>query len=286
LQAAKFGARLVVSADVVDLARRPDRCFAITVRDGRVFTGRSVVVATGARYRRLDVCDLDRFVGAGVYYAATAVEARRCAGGSVVIVGGGNSAGQAALYLAEHAARCRLIIRGPDLSRSMSQYLIDQLADHPEIELITHTRLTELHGGDVLDAVTLHDDHTGRNDQIAVCGLFVFIGAVPCTGWLRDTLATDDKGFVLTGRDLPASALANYHSDLPLVSETSQPGVFAVGDVRAGSVKRAASAVGEGSMAVRMIHQRLAHPATLTAPHPDAPPSTPTRVAVWLPVSG
>ena len=277
LQAAKFGARLVVSADVADLARRPDGDFAITLRDGRVFTGRSVVVATGARYRRLDVPDLDRFVGAGVYYAATAVEARRCADGSVVIVGGGNSAGQAALYLAEHAARCRLIIRGPDLSRSMSQYLIDQLERHPEIELITHTQVIHLHGDDVLDAVTLHDGRSGRSDQVAVCGLFVFIGAAPCTGWLRDTLATDDQGFVLTGRDLPASALTNYRSDLPLVSETSQPGVFAVGDVRAGSVKRAASAVGEGSMAVRMIHQRLTHPATLTTP-PDAPPATPTRV--------
>jgi thioredoxin reductase (NADPH) len=203
-----------------------------------------------------------------------------------VIVGGGNSAGQAALYLAEHAARCRLIIRGPDLSRSMSQYLIDQLAHHPEIELITHTSSpasTAATSWTRSPCTTTGPDAATRWPS-AGCSCSSAPSRAPagCATRLRPMTRGSCSPVVTSPPPRWPTTTVISRSSL----ETSQPGVFAVGDVRAGSVKRAASAVGEGSMAVRMIHQRLAHPATLTAPHPDAPPSTPTRVAVSLPAGG
>jgi thioredoxin reductase (NADPH) len=258
LQARKFGARLVVPAEAISIAK-DDGHYSIGLDTGDVVNGRAVIVATGARYRKLDVPDLERFEGNGIYYAATQSEAQMCENDPVLIVGGGNSAGQAAMFLSKHAATCRLMIRGEDLEKSMSRYLIDELAGRPQVELITCCEVAELHGEDGLESVTIQDRNTGERSELPVKALFVFIGAAPHTGWMGRCVVCDDKGFLITGRELPADALGAYHDgDRPLFLETSQPGIFAVGDVHAGSVKRVASAVGEGSMAVSLVHQRLA----------------------------
>jgi thioredoxin reductase (NADPH) len=258
LQARKFGARLVVPAKAIGIARENSH-YSIELNNGDVVHGRTVIVATGAQYRKLDVPELERYEGAGVYYAATLSEAQMCANDPVLVVGGGNSAGQAALFLSQHAASCRLMIRGEDLNSSMSRYLIDELDRRPQVELITCCEVSELHGGDGLERVTITDRNTSERRELPVKALFVFIGASPHTDWLRDLVATDEHGFLLTGRDLHGDDLAAYaEEDRPLFLETSQPGIFAVGDVRAGSIKRVASAVGEGSMAVSLVHQRLA----------------------------
>jgi thioredoxin reductase (NADPH) len=257
LQARRFGARLVVPATAVGLIR-DDGHFAVQLDGGQVVNGRTVIVATGAQYRKLDVPQHERYEGAGVYYAATQVEAQLCAGEPLVIVGGGNSAGQAAIFLAQHAGGCRILIRGDDLGRSMSRYLIDELDRRPQIELLTHGEIVELEGKDALESVVVRDTRTAATRPLDARALFVFIGASPHTDWLRGHVALDEHGFLLTGRDVPADDLSAYGDEGPLFLETSQPGIFAVGDVRSGSVKRVASAVGEGSMAVRFVHQRLA----------------------------
>jgi thioredoxin reductase (NADPH) len=258
LQALKFGARLVVPAEATSIAK-DDGHYSIELDTGDAVNGRAVIVATGARYRKLDVPDLDRFEGNGVYYAATQSEAQMCEDDSVLIVGGGNSAGQAAMFLSQHAASCRLMIRGEALETSMSRYLIDELDQRPQVELITCCEVAELHGEDGLESVTIRDGNTGERSELAVKALFVFIGAAPHTEWMGGLVACDAKGFLLTGREVPVDDLAAYEGgDRPLFLETSQPGIFAVGDVHAGSVKRVASAVGEGSMAVSLVHQRLA----------------------------
>jgi thioredoxin reductase (NADPH) len=215
-----------------------------------------MIVATGAQYRKLDVPDLERFEGNGVYYAATVAEAQLCSGDPVVVVGGGNSAGQAAMFLSQHASDCRLVIRGEDLAKSMSRYLIDELAGRPQVELVTCCEIVELAGEDGLESVVLEDRDTGERRTLPAKALFVFIGASPHTDWLSGVLAMDEHGFLLTGRDIQGADLADHGGD-PFFLETSQPGVFAVGDVHSGSIKRVASAVGEGSMAVRLVHQRL-----------------------------
>ncbi len=257
LQARKFGARLVVPAQAVGL-ERDDGHFTIHLSDGDAVHGRTVIVATGAQYRKLPLAGLERFEGAGVYYAATQAEAQLCRGDPVIIVGGGNSAGQAAMFLSAHASSCRLLIRGEDLARSMSRYLINELERRPQVELMTCCEVTELHGDAALEAVTVTDRDTGERRQLPARALFVFIGAAPQTRWLEGRVAMDEHGFLLTGRDLPGDDLAAFDGERPLFLETSRPGLFAVGDVHAGSVKRVASAVGEGSMAVRLVHQRLA----------------------------
>ncbi len=259
LQARKFGARLVVPARAVELAREDDH-FAIRLSDGDAVHGRAVIIATGAQYRKLPLTDLERFEGAGVYYAATQAEAQMCREDPVIIVGGGNSAGQAAMFLSSHASSCRLLIRGEDLARSMSRYLIDELERRPQVRLETCCEVTELHGDEGLESVTVTDRDTGERRQLPAKALFVFIGASPHTGWLGGQVALDEDGFLLTGRDLRGADLAAFDGERPLFLETSQPGLFAAGDVHAGSVKRVASAVGEGSMAVRLVHQRLAAP--------------------------
>lgn len=257
VQAAKFGARLTVPAAAVSLRSEPGR-HEITLSNGEVATGRTVVVATGAQYRRLDVPRLDGFEGGGVYYAATQAEALLCSGDPVVVVGGGNSAGQAAMFLSERSAPCRLLIRGGDLGKSMSRYLVDQIERNARIEVCTYSQVAELDGDRELEAITVENTRSGERTRLEARALFVFIGASPHTEWLQGQLATDDAGFLLTGRDVQGQDLEEFNGDRPLFLETSRPGVFAVGDVHSGSIKRVASAVGEGAMAVRLIHQRLA----------------------------
>ena len=257
LQARRLGARLVVPAEAIGLTRE-DGHYAIELAGGELINGRTLIVATGAQYRKLDLPQLERYEGAGVYYAATQAEAQLCAADPVLIVGGGNSAGQAAMFLSRHASSCHLLIRGADLSASMSRYLIDELDRREQVELLTHSQIVELKGESALEAVVVEDARTGTRSELAAKALFVFIGASPHTDWLRGHVAMDEHGFLLTGRDVPGEQLAAHGDDAPFFLETSQPGIFAVGDVRSGSIKRVASAVGEGSMAVRLVHQRLA----------------------------
>ena len=257
LQAKKFGARLVVPARAIGLTRENNQ-FTIELDNGDVVNGRTMIVATGAQYRKLNVPNLERYEGVGVYYAATQAESKMCENDPVLVIGGGNSAGQAALFLSRYARSCRLMIRGGDLGKSMSRYLIDELDRHPQIELMTHTQVVALHGEHALEAVVVEDTRTGERRELDAKALFVFIGAEPHTTWLDGNVAMDDHGFLLTGRDLRDEQLTGYTEDRPLFLETSQPGMFAVGDVHSGSIKRVASAVGEGSMAIRLVHQRLA----------------------------
>jgi thioredoxin reductase (NADPH) len=255
LQARRFGARLVVPAQAQRLAHE-DGNFAIELAEGDTVRGRSIIVATGASYRRLDVPGFERFEMGGIFFAATQAEGLLCAGDPVVVVGGGNSAGQAAMFLSHRAGSTALVVRGPDLSKSMSRYLINEIEAREPIEVLSCSEVIELKGeADVLEAVVLRDTQTGGQHEIDCRALFVFIGAEPHTDWLRGHVALDDHGFVLTGRDVQAESITG---ERPLFLETSQIGIFAVGDVHSGSVKRVASAVGEGSMAVQLVHQRLA----------------------------
>ncbi len=219
--------------------------------------GRSLIVATGAQYRKLPLAELERFEGVGVYYAATQAEAQMCEHDEVVIVGGGNSAGQAAMFLSQKARSCRLLIRGGDLGKSMSYYLVDEIERREQVEVMTYSEVVELHGDEALERVVVADSRTGERRELAAKALFVFIGASPHTDWLRGHVAMDEDCFVLTGRDVQGEELGGHGSDGPFFLETSAPAIFAVGDVHSGSVKRVASAVGEGSMAVRLVHQRL-----------------------------
>jgi thioredoxin reductase (NADPH) len=256
IQASRFGARMVVPAKAVAL-HAENAHYAVELSDGSYVNGRTIIVATGAQYRKLDLPDLDRFEGLGVYYAATQAEASSCADDPVLIVGGGNSAGQAAMFLSQQAASCRLAIRGDELSKSMSRYLIDELERRPQVELMTYSEVVELKGDTVLEAVVLADTRTGARSELECRALFVFIGADPHTEWLRGHVAMDEHCFLLTGRDVQGEDLTSYSTE-PFFLETSLPGIFAVGDVHSGSIKRVASAVGEGSMAVQLVHQRLA----------------------------
>jgi len=258
LQAEKFGAHLHLAAEAVGLEYR-DGHHVVLFDDGSAVSGHALLIASGARYRKLHVARLDEFEGHSVHYAATHVEAHTCIGDPVVVVGGGNSAGQSSLFLARHASLVHLLIRHEDLGRDMSRYLVNEIERDPQIHVMRCTEVRELvgeHG--VLNAVVAQNTRTGERWRLAARALFVFIGARPHTQWLGDQIALDDHAFVLTG---PAAANASNggwdtgREALPL--ETSRPGVFAAGDVRAGSVKRLASAVGEGSMAVRLVHEHL-----------------------------
>jgi thioredoxin reductase (NADPH) len=204
------------------------------------------------------VPDMERYEGVGVYYAATQAEAQLCAGDPVVVVGGGNSAGQAAMFLSQHAASCRLLIRGGDLGKSMSRYLVDEIDGNGQVDVMPYREVIELRGEPALEAVVVRDTRNGERQELAAKALFVFIGASPHTDWLRGEVAMDEHCFLLAGRDITDEDLLAHGDERPYFLETSLPGVFAVGDVHSGSVKRCASAVGEGSMAVQLVHQRLA----------------------------
>jgi thioredoxin reductase (NADPH) len=261
VQADKFGARTAVPQEAVGL-RRDDGHYLIDLSDGGEVAARSVIAASGARYRRLDVARLGHFEGVSVHYAATQAETQRCEGEEVAVVGGGNSAGQAALFLAGRTRRVYLLIRGGDLGKSMSRYLVKRIMDSGNVELLANTEIRELVGEDRLEGVAVEDNRSGARRTLAARALFVFIGAEANTGWLEGAVELDERGFVLTGRELDGSALdGDLWRDLsrdPYLLETSMPGVFAAGDVRGGSIKRVASAVGEGAMAVRLVHQYLA----------------------------
>jgi thioredoxin reductase (NADPH) len=247
LQAEKFDARITVPCEAVAL-RAEDGHHVVTLSSGDEVVTRSLIIATGARYRRLAAERLDDFEGVGVYYAASPVEVRECLDCPVAIVGGGNSAGQAAMFLSESCHIVHVIVRRDGLEQTMSRYLIDQLERTPNIVLVPRTEVRALHGDGSLESLTLADCATGEERALDASALFVFIGAEPHTAWLGDAIEQDENGFLLTGGE----------DRLPL--ETSRAGVFAVGDVRSGSIKRVASAVGEGSMAVRLVHDRLANP--------------------------
>lgn len=251
-QAQKFGAHIAIPLEVSGLECGGD-VHRIVLKDGRHVSARSVVIASGAAYRRPPLPRLGEFEGRGIYYWASPVEARLCAKQEVVLVGGGNSAGQAAVYLATHAAHVHVVIRGPSLEHSMSRYLIDRLASQPNITVHPNMELVELNGDCQLREITLRNRMTDTQSRMATRHVFLFTGAEPNTGWLTDcSVELDAKGFVQTGRDIrnPGAAAAGS-------LETSIPGVFAIGDVRSGSTKRVATAVGEGAAVVSQIHAYL-----------------------------
>jgi thioredoxin reductase (NADPH) len=259
VQADKFGARTAVPQEATGM-RREDGRFLIGLSGGGEVAARSVIAASGARYRRLEVASLGRFES--VHYAATQAEAQRCEDEEVAVIGGGNSAGQAALFLAARTRRVYLLIRGDDLGKSMSSYLVGRISNTPNVELLANTEIRELLGEDRLDGVTIENNRSGARGTLKARALFVFIGAEANTGWLRGAVELDGRGFVLTGQALDRPALEGddwrERAREPFLLETSVPGVFAAGDARAGSIKRVASAVGEGAMAVRLVHQYLA----------------------------
>ena len=228
----------------------------VSFDDGDTVQAKSVIIATGAHYNRLPLDRLTEFEGVGVYYAATQAEAQACGASPVAVVGGGNSAGQAALFLSRSCTEVHVIIRGESLAASMSRYLTDRIEQNPRITVWPRTQVTALTGTGELQGVRIgRAGHQGES-ELAIRGLFVFIGAEPRTGWLAGQLAEDSHGFLLTGTGVPVSGPGGQ-TTTPLFLETSRPGIFAVGDVRSGSVKRAAAAIGEGSMAVRLVFDRL-----------------------------
>jgi thioredoxin reductase (NADPH) len=257
-QAWLFGADFVLSqsADAIRMDG-DDRVTRLT--DGTEVRSRAVIVATGVTWRRLGVPDLDALVGAGVFYGASLSEARALHGEHVFVIGGGNSAGQAAVYLAKHAREVTVLIRGESLRASMSDYLIREIDDAPNIRLRTRTRVAGGGGAGRLEELTLRAADTGAEETVPASALFIMIGAEPHTEWLPPEFARDDRGFIVTGRALLEPPGAHWTPDrLPLPAETSVPGVFAAGDVVAGSTKRMASAVGAGAIAVQSVHDYLA----------------------------
>jgi thioredoxin reductase (NADPH) len=258
IQAQKFGAQITVPGEAAGLEPK-DGTFRLPLRSGDTVIARAVVIATGVRYRKLPLANLGRFEGTSVHYAATEIEAELCRGDPVVAVGGGNSAGQAALMLSRYVPRLTLVLREPDLETSMSRYLADRIASNPAIEVLPHREVRELIGDDTLQAIVVEDTDTGERTSIDARAMFVFIGADPNTEWVRSVLALDDGGYIFTGNDAAAACdrdgTGTRRSRQLL--ETSVPGVFAAGDVRSGSTNRVAAAVGDGAIAIRLVHQLL-----------------------------
>jgi thioredoxin reductase (NADPH) len=259
VQSQKFGAEVAIASNAlsVDCERRP---FQVRSSCGQTLRSRSIVISTGAEYRQLQLDNLARFLGVGIYYAATSVEARVCKGEEVIIVGGGNSAGQAAVFLAGTCRHVHLLVRSAGLADSMSRYLIRRIEESDNITLRPRTELTALEGNGHLQRVTWRTRESAGAEKRDIGHVFLMTGAVPNTKWLNGCVSLDEKGFVRTGTDLTASELAAKGwplSRAPQLFETSVPGIFAVGDVRAGSAKRVASAVGEGSASVQLVHRAL-----------------------------
>ncbi len=254
-QALKFGAEMLIAGGrrlVCD--RKP---YIVEVENGARIFARTIVIATGAQYRKLPLENLSRFEGAGIYYGATFVEAQLCGREEeVIVVGGGNSAGQAAVFLAQMTKRVHMLVRSGGLAESMSRYLIRRIEESPNIVLRTHTEIVALDGVDHLESVRWQNNRTGQTEEHKIRHVFIMTGATPNTSWLDGCIALDSRGFIKTGPDLPAENLYAARRP-PYLLETSLPGVFAVGDVRAGSIKRVASAVGEGSIAISFVHQIL-----------------------------
>jgi thioredoxin reductase (NADPH) len=259
VQAQKFGANIQVASCALRL-HCDERPYGVELGDGSIARAHSIIIASGAQYRQLELENLERFANAGIYHAATALEARLCKGEEVVIVGGGNSAGQAAIFLANGCRHVHIMVRAKGLAESMSNYLIRRIEDSHAITLHARTRLTALEGSDHLQSICFSTDGGAPQDR-PIGHVFLMTGAVPNTEWLKDCVALDEHGFVCTGADLkPEDLPAVRWSPMqraPLTFETSMPGVFAVGDVRANSVKRVASAVGEGSVCVQFVHRIL-----------------------------
>jgi thioredoxin reductase (NADPH) len=258
-QAQKFGAQITIARGAVGLACDRDP-YQVRVEGGGTLSARAVIIATGAQYRKPPLDRLSQYEGAGVYYAATPMEAQICAGDEVVVVGGGNSAGQAAVFLAQTARRVHMLARAEGLASTMSRYLIRRIEDNPAIVLRTRTQIVKLEGDYHLERVHWRDEGEGTAEVHDIRHVFLMTGAAPNTHWLDGCLMLDDKGFIKTGPDLSQADLAASRwplSRAPYLLETSRPGVFAVGDVRGGNIKRVASAVGEGSIAVAFVHQVL-----------------------------
>jgi thioredoxin reductase (NADPH) len=258
-QALKFGAHVMVARGAARLTCDGQR-YTVDIGEGPPIPARAVIIATGAEYRKPPLENLSMFEGAGVYYGATPMEAQLCVGQDVAIVGGGNSAGQAAVFLASSARRVHMLVRGSGLAETMSRYLIRRIEENPAIVLRTRTEIVALDGDGRLERVRMRDDRTGEIESHEIGHVFMMTGAVPNTRWLDGCIVLDENGFVKTGPDLTSEELARARWPLtrhPFLLETSRPGIFAVGDVRGGNVKRVASAVGEGSIAVAFVHQVL-----------------------------
>ncbi|MEO1778587.1 MAG: FAD-dependent oxidoreductase, partial [Pseudomonadota bacterium] len=247
VQAMKFGTRFAVPVRARELMQCEKHLFHVRLDTDDWVSARALIVATGVQYRQLPLERLADFEGAGVYYAATDVEARYCKDTDVAIIGGGNSAGQAAMFLARTARHVHVLVRGTSLAASMSDYLLQRLQSHPRVTIHTQTRVTALHGDDRLTGLTIRDSASGQDWELRAPALFVMVGAAPNTQWLSGLVTLDDNGFVLTGRDIGGRS----------AYETSRHGIFAVGDVRAGSVKRVASAVGEGSVVMSAVWSHI-----------------------------
>lgn len=260
-QAQKFGAKMMVAHSVVklDCDQRP---YKIILDNGDELSTRTIVIATGAQYNKPPITDLKKFEGLGVYYGATYIESQFCNNEEVIVVGGGNSAGQAAVFLSQTARKVHMLVRADGLAQTMSRYLIQRILENPAIELHTRTEIVGLGGEKELETVTWKDKTTSQTSEHEIRHVFIMAGASPRTEWLDGCLALDDKGFILTGRDLDLLVTPPPTkwplARAPQMLETSLPGVFAVGDVRAGNVKRVASAVGEGAISVHLVHRALA----------------------------
>jgi thioredoxin reductase (NADPH) len=258
-QAEKFGAKMMLAHSVarLDCGERP---YKVVLDNGSRLAARSIVISTGAQYNKPRIANLEKFEGQGVYYGATFMESQLCEHDEIAVVGGGNSAGQAAIFLSQTARKVHMLVRSGRLSDTMSRYLIQRIEENPAIELHYKTEIVSLEGGTHLERVTWQDKTSGETSTHEIRHVFVMAGASPRTDWLRGCMALDNKGFILTGRDLEAATEAPAWplARPPQMLETSLPGVFAVGDVRSGNVKRVASAVGEGSIAIHLVHRALA----------------------------
>jgi thioredoxin reductase (NADPH) len=260
-QAQKFGANMMIARNVTRL-NCGSRPYQVALEGGEVMLARAIVIATGAQYKKPKLEKLEKYEGEGIYYGATYIESQLCGNDEVAVVGGANSAGQAAVFLSQSAKKVHMLVRRGELSSTMSRYLIERLTQNPKIELHFNTEITALHGNGHLERVTWQNKQTGQESTHDVPHVFVMTGASPRTEWLRGCLALDDKGFILTGRELDAGVGDENGPSWPLrrpplMLETSLPGVFAVGDARAGNVKRVASAVGEGAISIHLVHRAL-----------------------------